>query len=434
MNNFKLIVIALLGFGAVLGIFVFAGFIDLENNVANSGPTGTVTLWGTVPSNLVNPLIDEFNKNNTYTVKYVRKVAQNFDEELLEAMALGKGPDLFLLPDNLTFKYKNKIYPIPYTNYPLINFKNNFATAGEVFLDNKGILALPISIDPMVMYYNRTILDSNNVVYPPVYWDELHDFANIFTKKDGEEQIVQSAFALGQFNNVSYAKDILSTLFMQTGSPIVSEQNGLLRADLDNSQNDKNVNTVSSLDFYTSFSNPVKPNYSWNKSLPLSIDAFSKEDLVFYFGFASNLKTLLDKNPNQDFQVATIPQLRNTNNKLTSARVTGLAISAFSKNLPASVAAATGLAGGDFARDYSNSQLIPPARRDLLAVVRQDSYFPVFYASSLFARSWLDPSASDSSNIFRAMVEEVLSNAKKPDTAIFDANNRLNILLFTGSQ
>lgn len=429
MNNFKLVVIALLGFGGVLGVFVFAGFIDLENKAVNTGPTGTVTMWGTAPASVVNPLLIKFNQGKSYNVKYVSIIPQNFDQELLEAMAVGKGPDLFFLPDNLAFKYQNKIYPIPYTSYPLINFKNTFVGAGEVFLNVKGVLAFPISIDPMVMYYNRSMLDSNNVVYPPVYWDEFYDFSNTFTKKDDSQQITQSAFALGQYANVSYAKDILATLFMQTGSSITGEQNGLLRSSLDNSL-ESNTNTASSLDFYTSFSNPLKPNYSWNRSLPMSIDAFSKEDLVFYFGFASDLKTLLDKNPNQDFQVTTIPQIRNTNNKVTSARVTGIAVSSFTKNLSASLAAVTALSSGDFAKEYSNSQFVPPARRDLLAEARKDSYFPVFYSSSLFARSWLDPSPSDSSNIFRAMVEEVLSNAKKPQDAIFTANNRLNTLIF----
>jgi ABC-type glycerol-3-phosphate transport system substrate-binding protein len=429
MNNFKLIIIALLGFGGILGVFVFAGFINLDDKAVNSGPTGTVILWGTTPVRIVNPLLEEFNKDKSYKVRYVSKNPQNFDQDLLEAMAIGKGPDLLLLPDNLTLKYQNKLYTIPYASYPLINFKNTFAAASEVFLSSKGVSALPLTIDPMVMYYNRTMLDSNNVIYPPVYWDEFYEFVNIFNKKDESQQITQSAFALGQFSNVSHAKDILLTLFMQTGSPIVSEQNGFFRADLDNFRKSQ-TNTASSLDFYTSFSNPLKPNYSWNKSLPMSIDAFSKEDLAFYFGFASDLRTLLNKNPNQDFQVATMPQIRNTNNKVTSSRVTGIAISSFSKNLSTSLAAAVALTDSDFALKYSNAQLIPPARRDLLARARSDSYFPVFYSSSLFARSWLDPSSPDSSNIFRLMVEEVLSNARKPEEAILNANNRLNTLIF----
>lgn len=430
MNNFKLIILVLLGFGAVLGVFIFAGFINLDGKSVNSGPTGTVILWGTAPSNIIDPLLTEFNKDKTYSVRYVRKSAQTFDQDLLEAIAIDKGPDLFLLPDDLAFKYRNKIYPIPYTNYPLVNFKNNFATAGEIFLTNGGILALPISIDPLMLYYNRTMLDSNNIIYPPVYWDEFSSFVKTFTKKDENQQIKQSAFALGQYSNISHAKHIISTLFMQTGNSIVEEKQGIFRSTLDDLGKNK-TNTTSSLDFYTSFSDPLKPNYSWNKSLPLSIDAFSKEDLAFYFGFASDLRTLLNKNPNQDFQVAQIPQIRNTDFKLTSAKVTGIAISSFSKKRETSLVAAMELSSSQFTEGYSFGQYIPPARRDLLAKNRSDSYFPIFYSSALFARAWMDPSLIDTNNIFRAMIDEVLSNAKEAEDSILSANNRLNILLFS---
>jgi len=60
---------------------------------------------------------------------------------------------------------------------------------------------------------------------------------------------------------------------------------------------------------------------------------FSAENLAFYFGFASELPTLVNRNPNQNFFVASLPQIKNASFKLTSARVTGIAISAFSKNL-----------------------------------------------------------------------------------------------------
>jgi len=428
MNNFKLVMIILFVFGAVLGVFIFAGFINLDKASVVSGPTGTVTLWGTATPAVMNPIIDDINNNNTFKIKYVRIGAQTFEQDLLEAIALDQGPDLFFLEDNLAFKYSNKIYPIPYTSYPLVTFKNNFVNAGEVFLDSRGILALPITVDPLMLYYNRTMLDSNNIIYPPSYWDEFTSFVKTFTKKDINQEIIQSAFALGQFSNISHAKYIISTLFMQTGNPIVERKDFIIRSTINEPTQNPN-NPTSSLAFYTSFSDPLKPNYSWNKSLPLSIDSFSKEDLAFYFGFASDLQVLLNKNPNQDFQVAPVPQLRNSNFKTTSAKVTGIAVSAFSNKKDTALAALYKLADVKYAEMYSFSQYVPPARRDLLAKNRTDSYFPVFYSSALFARSWLDPSATDSNNIFRGMVEQVLSNAREPEDAILNANNRLNLLL-----
>ena len=64
----------------------------------------------------------------------------------------------------------------------------------------------------------------------------------------------------------------------------------------------------------------------------MSLDFFSAEKTVFYFGFASELKTLINKNPNQNLAVAQMPQIKNVDSSITSARVTGIAISSFSKN------------------------------------------------------------------------------------------------------
>ena len=43
----------------------------------------------------------------------------------------------------------------------------------------------------------------------------------------------------------------------------------------------------------------------------MSIDFFSARETVFYFGFASELKTLINKNPNQNLAVAQMPQIKN---------------------------------------------------------------------------------------------------------------------------
>ena len=146
MKNFQLITMIVFIALAVFGVLVFSGAIPLGNKNTPGG-LGTVVLWGTAKMATMSPLIEEFNNANpTFVVKYVQKSAESFDQDLLEALADGVGPDMFLLPDNLAFHYANKIFAIPYQSYPLASFKNNFAGAGEVFLTSKGILAFPLSI------------------------------------------------------------------------------------------------------------------------------------------------------------------------------------------------------------------------------------------------------------------------------------------------
>ena len=432
-GNFKIIVLVAFVFFAVFAVMVFAGLIKLGADKNATVPTGTVVLWGTVKSTVMNPLLVDFNEaNKTFSVRYVQKYPETFDQDLLEAIASGTGPDMFFLPDSLAFSYSNKIYTIPYTSYPISTFKNTFASAGEVFTTSKGILAFPIIIDPLVMYYNRSMLDTNNIVYPPLYWDEFTKLVPIFTQKNVDKQIVSSAVALGQYSNVLNAKDIISALFMQAGSNIVSEKNGYYSTDFEQggqgSQNGKS-NLGPILSFYTSFADPLKENYSWNKSLPNSRDFFSSDKSAFYFGFASELQALISKNPNQNFAVTAVPQIKNANTKTTSARVTGVAASSFSKNLNTAFTAASLMATGNFAKQFADALGVAPARRDLLSTKPADSYFPVFYSSALFAKSWLDPSPQDSSAVFKSMIDKVLSNTSTPEESVREAGSRLNLLL-----
>ncbi|MES2315275.1 MAG: extracellular solute-binding protein [Patescibacteria group bacterium] len=424
-DNFQVIILVVFIALAVLGVLVFSGAIPLGGGSSTETGTGTVLLWGTVSAQIMNPIVDEFNNaNSTYKVQYEEKQAATFDQDLLEALAAGKGPDMFFLPDDLAYHYSNKIFTIPYTSYPLASFENNFAGAGDVFLTSGGMMAFPLTIDPLIMYYNRSILDANNIVYPPKDWDEFANQVQVLTKKDDSNKIIKSGTALGQFSNVTHAKDILSTLFMQLGDKIVTEKDGLYTSALS-----QDINLTQALGFYTDFADPAKSIYSWNKSFPNSRDYFSTDNLAFYFGYAGEFESLVNKNPNQNFQVAAIPQIKNTNFKLTGANVTGIAISSFSKNFNTAFIAAGAMSAGTFAKSLADALGIAPARRDLLANPPQDAYSPAFYASALYARAWLDPSPKDTDSIFRTMVESVLSNSLTPQNSIKDASGKLDLLL-----
>ncbi len=136
----------------------------------------------------------------------MEKSPDTFDHDLLEALAAGTGPDMFFISDDLAYKYSNKIFTIPYTSFPINTFKSNYVGAGEVFLTSKGVLAFPLTVDPLMMYYNRSMLDANGIVYPPSYWDEFGNLVPLLTKKDSKGMITKSAVALGQFSNVLMPK------------------------------------------------------------------------------------------------------------------------------------------------------------------------------------------------------------------------------------
>lgn len=428
MKNFQIISLVIFGIFAVFGLLVFSGTISIGDTDQNK-PKGTVTLWGTYNKGSIENLIDDFNaRNQDFEVKYAQKDSATFAQDLLEAIASGTGPDMFFLPDDLALQYANKIYTIPYASYPVASYKGAFAGAGEVFLTSKGILAFPIVIDPMVMYYNKNILDSNSIAYPPADWEEFTDQAVKITKKNADKQILNSAVGFGQYTNITGAKDILATLFMQIGNNIVKETNGVFGSVL-NQQISKFGTPENVVSFYISFADPSKTNYVWNKSFPNSREYFISDSSAFYFGHASELSLLVNKNPNLNFSLTSVPQIKGSNLKTTSAHTTGIAVTSFSKNLNSALTVAGLMATTDFADKFAKAVGGAPARRDLLATVPADEFSSTIYSSALFSRSWLDPSARDTDNIFRAMIEGAFSNNRSPKDVLEEASGRIELLL-----
>ncbi len=426
-DNFQIILIIVCIAAAVVGLLVFSGAIPLGGTDKTAG-SGTVIVWGTFPGTAVNPLLEDFNNANpNFITKYVQKSPDTFDQELLESLASGNGPDMFFLSGDLAFHYSNKIASIPYSTVSIQSFQQAFASASEVFLGSNGILALPLTVDPLVMYYNRGMLDANGIPYPPSNWEDLVNMVPALTKRDDNNKIIKSTVAFGHYSNVAHAKDILSMLFMQAGNKIVKTVDGRLTSDLGLSSGPYSLENI--LKFYTKFADPGQSVYSWNKSFPSSPDVFIADNSAFYFGYASELSSILNKNPNLNFLVAPVPQIKGANFKLTSAHVTGVAISSFSKNINTAYIAASAMSNGNFAVKLAQNLGVVPARRDLLAIKQTDPYSPIFYSSTLFARTWLDPSPKDTDDIFRKMIDGVISNTMAPDSAVLDADSKLSLLL-----
>src|SRR5258708_35876802 len=124
--NFQIIVVIVFIAAAVFGIMVFSGAIPLGSQNNKTGGQGTVVLWGTVSSLKMAPIIENFNlANPTFGVKYVQKYPETFDQDLLEALASGTGPDRFRMPDNGVVSYTNEGCTVPYARYAVSALANN---------------------------------------------------------------------------------------------------------------------------------------------------------------------------------------------------------------------------------------------------------------------------------------------------------------------
>jgi ABC-type glycerol-3-phosphate transport system substrate-binding protein len=430
--NLQIILMVVFVAALIIGVFIFAGFIPVGSNTT-VGAVGDVYLWGTVPRDQIIQPLDNLNiANKTYRIIYIQKDPATFDTDLTNALARGQGPDLFFLPDDLVFKHKDKVVTVPFTAYPQVTFTDTFISEANIYLDTDKVLAFPFLVDPMVMYYNRDMLEGAGQVLPPVSWDDFPTLVKAITTLGPSRNVIKSAVAFGEFTNINHAKDLLVAMFIQKGNPIISRVGTEFRSSLADTFGTTASPASVIFNYYSDFSNSIKDVYSWNRSMPNSLNAFIAGDLAVYFGYASELAIIKAKNPNLNFDVTKIPQTKGSTIKATFGRMNAIAISKASKNSATAYTAAGSLTSADFLGKISIALNLPPARRDLLAKKpATPAYMSTFYDSALIARSWLDPSPKDTDLLFKTIVEDISSGRLDVSQAIRKGADSLDQLLIT---
>ncbi len=431
VTPFQVILLGFFGVALVFAVLVFSGIIPLFNK-APDGVAGEVVLWGTFPSQFFRDPILELNRNanGLWNITYIQKEASTFDTELVEALASGRGPDALLLSHDLIMRHRDKVFPIPYESISKRVFLDTFIEEGELFLSSDGALAFPATVDPLVMYVNRDIFSGAGISQYPTVWDEFFTLALDLTKIDAARNITQSSVALGEFGNIMNAKEILSLLIMQAGNPIISvSDEGVISSVLENRGDTAVSPAESSVRFYTEFSNPAKSAYSWNRALPDSKDMFLAGDLAVYFGFASEFSDMRAKSPHLNFDIAMIPQIRDSIKKTTYARMTGYSVLKQARNPETAFYIISLMSGADFVKSVSDVSALPPVRRDVLARVPADASGSVLYSSALISRAWLDPNPPQTGVIFGRMIDSVISGRERVSEAVTRASRDIGALL-----
>lgn len=425
---FQVVLLVVFGLFLAGGVLFFAiGGLDGGSN----GPQiGRVVIWGTLDDGPFNGVLRALRDQDDSTfggIAYVQKDAATFDDDLTEALATGAGPDLILLSQDRILSYQNKVLVISYDYYPLNQFRESFVEEGELYLASNGSLGLPLTLDPLVLYWNRDLLTTAGFAQPPRYWNEAYTIAEAISEESETGELTRSAIALGEYENVRHAKDIVSTLVMQAGGSVVGTSETGLRSSLGSGSSEQQP-SVSALRFYTEFSNPAKDVYSWNRAQPDSRTAFANGDLALYVGYASERGAIASQNPNLNFGVAALPQAPGTERATTYGRMHALSISRTASNAFGAREAARVLSDSSVSGALAAAYGTPPPRRDLLAA-QLDGVEEILRTSALIARAWLDPDPQETNAIFRDLIEDVTSGSRRLTEAVNRANDRIANLL-----
>ncbi|MBI1838999.1 MAG: extracellular solute-binding protein, partial [Candidatus Colwellbacteria bacterium] len=278
----QFIILGIAGFVIIFFALVFLGVIpglksNLEIRVAK------LTFWGVGDERGVWDTAIS-NYQNAYPgvqVEYTKVDSRNYEKLLLDALAAGQGPDIFMFHNSWLPKHANKIVPASPEQIQLSTFRSLFPQVAEQdFVRGDKIYGLPLSIDTLALFYNRDIFDNKRVAIVPSTWDEFKSTIPRVREISASNKLLKPAAAIGgTLKSIPEATDILNLIMLQKGTRMVSVDGS--SADFHSPQG------IEALNFYSQFSSPKNAYYAWNDSSTSSIDSFAGKQVAMVFAYAS---------------------------------------------------------------------------------------------------------------------------------------------------
>lgn len=368
---FILLLIILLGLGAILGI-------RLGSQAINNNKEVTITYWGLWENDaIIRPIIDAFEAENPkINVSYVAQNYTEYRQRLESAINRGDGPDLFRFHATWIPMLRNQIEPVPTDVMPASEFTSKYyPVMVNDLLAGSTLWGIPFMIDGLGLYINDDLLASAGVS-PPKTYEELLSIVPRLTVKDGNS-IITSAIALGTANNIEHFSDILGLMITQNGGSL-SKPTG--------------QEAEEAVVFYRKFATPSDPLYTWNELQDNSVSAFANGRVAMMFAPSWRAFDVRRINPNLQFHIDPVPQLPGS--KITWASYWVEGVSSQSKNQKQAFAFLKYLTSQESAKrlyaEASRSRLFGPpyALKDLGLELESDPFVGAYIKQAMDARSF----------------------------------------------
>lgn len=429
-------------FLAISFVFITGSSCKIEGkDIAEANKPITLNYWRVFDTgDKFTEIIEDYKKlHPNVTINYRLLRYDEYESEILNALAEDRGPDIFSIHNTWMKKYQSKLTPMPPTTtmvYPVVKgsikkevvneirtknsltfkgLRDNFADTvyNDAVLDGK-IYGLPLSVDTLAMYYNRDLLNNAGIVELPKYWNR--DFlvaVNKLTKLDSKEGIIQSGAALGGSYNISRSADILAALMIQNGAVMQDSGGSVTFNQVPSFAKGTGYNPgLEALKFYSDFSNPVKEAYSWNEELDDSLDMFISGNLAIMFSYSYDLETIKSRSPKLNFSVTNFPQIEgNPPTNVNFANYWLEVVSNKSKYKNEAWDFIQFLTKAEQAQKYLAKTNKPAALKSLIPGQKQNDEVGVFASQVLTAKSWYkgnDPQAAEIA--IKEMILSVVNN------------------------
>lgn len=296
----------IIGLLVVIGVAAGVYFFIIPRFFPSGTGEADLTYWGLWEDPAVmNEIIADFNREYPdITVKYEKqdiKGLGDYVERLTTQIQNGKGPDIFRYHNSWPIELRGYLLPFPKDVVSSLELETAYynVVKKDLLMDG-AYVGVPLQMDTLALFINNDLFKAADIVGPPKTWNDLTDMAATLTVPDETGAIKTAGVALGTYDNIDHASDIISLLFVQN------------RADLYNLGGDTRQNAIDALGIYYTYFATGDENgrgKSWDSSLENSKVAFASGNLAMFFGYSWDIFEIKARNPELDFSVVPVPQL-----------------------------------------------------------------------------------------------------------------------------
>jgi ABC-type glycerol-3-phosphate transport system substrate-binding protein len=447
-------ILLLSGIGLIILVIIVTIVVLVVRRPQQPGQTTTqpitLTMWWPIDSeDIWKPIIAQYQTlNKNIKIKYTQKNLQTYEQETIDALATGEGPDIWAVHNSRMIKHRDKLTPAKEgalriskndkrKNESIVKSKFVPIVAQEGIIDSK-LYGLPMSVDGLVLYVNPSLLlartrelAKDNTGYNeflfstgPRTWDEFVELVKLLAKKDGSN-IDLPAVAMGTAQNNSRAVDLLVALMLQNGTQMESPDKLTATFNLPSQKSTgESFNPgLNALEFFTSFALPNKETYTWNNSFPDAVEAFLNSKVAMIPGYSWLGQTLTQRNPEFQYKIFPLPQIRGSEKAIDFADYWFISTSKNSK-YPDAAWDFIRFATSDGLSFYlSSTQKPSPLRRQPGEVPpnilsRTNFGNPFRYITESIQPWYRGHQPEDYHAVLAEMIEDVISRGLTPDNAL----------------
>lgn len=282
-------------------IFLAIRFVPALFNRSLPGGPAQLTYWGLwEEESVMKTIIEDFQKEYPdITITYQKQNAKQYREILNNKLVSGEGPDIFRFHNTWVPMFRDYLVTLPSNVYTKEEFEKTFyPVAARDLRFGDSFIGIPLEIDTLALFINEDILQAAGLT-PPKKWGELLKISREVRVFDSQRKIVTAGIALGAFDNVDHASDIIAFMMLQ---------NRVDFKDLSKkSQTGKNLAEEALAYYVDEFGKGGE--LVWNDTLDPSTLAFAKGKVAMIFGYSWRIFEIRAINPSLRFKIIPPPSL-----------------------------------------------------------------------------------------------------------------------------